>query len=253
MAQPLPGRSPGLFREYRPAAIRHRTDRSLTAPHALTRPKRPVIFEEVKPLDVIRNDTQGLDGLAQLEALIATGQQAPIAGTLGFSLVEIEKGRAVFEGTPGRDVYNPIGTIHGGYAATLLDSACGCAVHSMLMASQGNTTLDLKVSYHRPLSDKSGRVRAEGLVLSFGRRAAFAEAKLTDAAGRLCASATSTLLVFDAVPSGRQAQVTLGIRRHIMAGDLAYRQCPGSLPCLPGRLSSSPASFASPGHGAPSP
>jgi uncharacterized protein (TIGR00369 family) len=107
---------------------------------------------------------------------------------------------AVFEGEPGRSVYNPIGSVHGGYAATLLDSACGCAVHSRLSADQGYTTLELKVSYHRPLSDQSGLVRAEGRVLSIGRRAAFAEAKLIDAQGRLCASATSTLLVFDRKP-----------------------------------------------------
>jgi uncharacterized protein (TIGR00369 family) len=148
-------------------------------------------------MDVIKDNTDGLDGLAQLRALLAAGIQPPIANTMNFALVEIEAGLAVFEGTPGRSVYNPIGSVHGGYAATLLDSACGCAVHSRLTADQGYTTLELKVSYHRPLSDMSGRVRAEGRLLSFGRRAAFAEAKLLDEQGRLCASATSTLLVFD--------------------------------------------------------
>lgn len=148
-------------------------------------------------VDVIRNNDKGLDGLAQLQSLLDAGVQPSIATTLGFALVEIEKGRAVFEGTPGRNAYNPIGSVHGGYAATLLDSACGCAVHSMLNAKQGYTTLELKIAYHRGLNDGSGVVRAEGSVLSIGRRAAFAEAKLTDATGRLCASATSTLLVFD--------------------------------------------------------
>ena len=89
----------------------------------------------------------------------------------------------------------PIGTVHGGYAATLLDSACGCAVHAKLAAGQSYTTLKLKVAYHKAMTAETGRVRAEGLVLSFGRRAAFAEAKLVDASGRLLASATSTLLV----------------------------------------------------------
>lgn len=112
------------------------------------------------------------------------------------TLVEIEEGRAVFEGQPDRRVYNPIGSVHGGYAATLLDSACGCAMHAALSATQGYTTLELKVAYHRPLSDASGPVRAEGRILSIGRRAAFAEATLKDANGRLCASATSTLLIF---------------------------------------------------------
>ena len=79
----------------------------------------------------------------------------------------------------------------------LLDSACGIAVHSQITADQGYTTLELKIAYHRAMTDKSGRVRAEGSIVSMGRRVAFAEAKLFDGDGRLCASATSTLLVFD--------------------------------------------------------
>lgn len=137
------------------------------------------------------------DGLTQLLAMRDGEGGAPIADTLGFRLVEVERGFVVFEGSPGRQVYNPIGTVHGGYAATLLDSACGCAVHSRLEAGQGYTTLELKVAYHRAMTETTGMVRAEGRILSFGRRAAFAEAKLLDAEGRLCASATSTLLVFD--------------------------------------------------------
>ncbi|WP_240499916.1 PaaI family thioesterase [Sphingomonas montana] len=148
-------------------------------------------------MDVIRNNAAALSGIDQLRALMDAGTPPPIGVTLGFTLIEIEDGRAVFQGDPDRSVYNPIGSVHGGYAATLLDSACGCAVHSRLTAQQGYTTLELKVAYHRPLNDASGPVRAEGRILSIGRRAAFAEATLTDAAGRLCASATSTLLVFD--------------------------------------------------------
>lgn len=138
-----------------------------------------------------------LDGMAQLRAMKASGKGAPIIELFALELVEIEPGLAVFEGTPDRRFYNPIGSVHGGYAATLLDSACGIAVHSRMAAGQGYTTLELKVAYHRGLSDRSGRVRAEGRVVSMGRRAAFAEAKLFDGEGRLCASATSTLLVFD--------------------------------------------------------
>ena len=148
-------------------------------------------------MDVIRNNPAGHDGLAQLRALLEAGNNPPIGRTMDFRLVEIEKGRALFEGTPGPEVLNPIGSVHGGYAATLLDSACGCATHSMLSPTQGYTTLELKVAYHRALSPDSGTVRAEGKILSIGRRTAFAEARLTDATGRLCASATSTLLVFD--------------------------------------------------------
>ncbi len=140
-------------------------------------------------------DLAALTGLQQLRALIEAGQRPGIGRSLDFQLVEIEAGHAVFEGTPGLHAYNPIGTVHGGYAATLLDSACGCAVHSRLEAGQRYTTLELKVAYHKALTAETGPVRAEGTLLSFGRRAAFAEARLTDAAGKLYASATSTLLV----------------------------------------------------------
>jgi uncharacterized protein (TIGR00369 family) len=137
------------------------------------------------------------DGLAQLRALMANGPRAPIGETMKFEFVEVDRGFAVFESEPDRSVYNPIGSVHGGYAATLLDSACGMAVHSQLAAGQGYTTLELKISYHKGLTDKSGRVRTEGRVVSMGRRVAFAEATLRDGSGRLCATATSTLLVFD--------------------------------------------------------
>ena len=140
-------------------------------------------------------ETPSLSGLDQLRALIAAGRRPPIAETLDFTLTEIEDGRAVFEGTPGPHAYNPIGSIHGGYAAALLDSACGCAAHSKLAPGWSYTTLELKIAYHRAMTAETGPVRAVGTVLSFGRRAAFAEAKLTDEAGRLLASATSTLLV----------------------------------------------------------
>jgi len=120
-----------------------------------------------------------------------------IVKLLNIRPVDVEPGRVVFEGDPDESVYNPLGSVHGGYAATLLDSALGCAVHSKLGAAQAYTTLELKIAYHRPLTKDSGTVRAEGKVVSIGRRAAFAEGRLTDGQGRLCASATSTLLVFD--------------------------------------------------------
>lgn len=141
-------------------------------------------------------DITGLDGLAQVEAILRGDLRAPIGETLDFDLIEAERGRVVFEGRPSRAVYNPIGSVHGGYAATLLDTACGCAVHSSLEVGQGFTTLELNVAYHRGLSDKSGPVRCEGRLVSLGRRVAFTEARLTDVEGRLCASATSTLLIF---------------------------------------------------------
>ncbi len=139
----------------------------------------------------------GLTGVEQLRALMRAGRMPGIGRSLGFTLVEVDEGRAVFEGDPGPHAYNPIGTVHGGYAATLLDSACGCAVHSRLRADQGYTTLELKIAYHKAMTDRTGPVRAEGRVVSLGRRTGFAEATLKDAAGVLYASATSTLLVFD--------------------------------------------------------
>ena len=145
------------------------------------------LAEEVAP---------GADGLAQLRALIASGRKPGILHALDFQLAEAEPGRAVFTGTPGEHAYNPIGTVHGGYAATLLDSACGCAVHSRLDATQAYTTLELKISYLKPITRETGPLRAEGRVVSLGRRAAFAEATLADSTGRVYATATSTLLVF---------------------------------------------------------
>jgi uncharacterized protein (TIGR00369 family) len=136
-------------------------------------------------------------GRELLEALMASPRRPGIVKTLDFNLVEVDDGRVVFEGAPSRKVYNPIGTVHGGYAATMLDSACGCAVQSKLTAAQGYTTLELKVAYHRAMTDTTGPVRAEGKVVTIGRRAAFAEATLKGQDGRLYASATSTLLVFD--------------------------------------------------------
>lgn len=141
------------------------------------------------------------NGLEQLRSWIAGGHQPAIGETLKFSLVEVSEGRAVFAATPGVHAYNPIGAVHGGYAATLLDSACGCAVHSALTREQGYTTLELKIAYHRALNATTGPVRAEGKVVSIGKRVAFAEARITDEAGRLYASATSTLLVFERKPS----------------------------------------------------
>ncbi len=144
-----------------------------------------------------------MSGLEQLRTLLQGGRQPSIGVTLQFSGVEFEEGFAAFEGVPGEHAYNPIGTVHGGYAATLLDSACGCAVHSKLTADQTYTTLELKVAYHKPITKMTGKVRAEGRVLSLGRRAAFAEAKLTDGSGRLLASATSSLLVMTPEPQRR--------------------------------------------------
>jgi uncharacterized protein (TIGR00369 family) len=151
-------------------------------------------------MNAVAPDAAAMTGLEQLRAVFDPQRpdRAPgIGKTMGFSIVEIEEGRVVFGGDPDESVYNPIGTVHGGYAATLLDSAVGCAVHSTLKAGQGYTTLELKVAYHRPMTKDTGPVRAEGKAVQVGRRAAFAEGRLTDLQGRLYATATSTLLVFE--------------------------------------------------------
>lgn len=148
-------------------------------------------------MSLVQEIGPGLDGLAQLRALIESGRRPGIAVSLQFALVEVERGRAIFAGTPGDHAYNPIGMVHGGYAATLLDSALGCAVHSCLSATQSYTTLELKVAYHKPITRETGPLRAEGRIITVGRRAAFAEGTLKDEQGRLYASATSTLLVIE--------------------------------------------------------
>ncbi|RDV01437.1 PaaI family thioesterase [Sphingorhabdus pulchriflava] len=145
-----------------------------------------------------RTDDASMDGLARVRALLAAGGKPPIGETLGFALVEVELGRAVFEGVPGRHAYNPLGVVHGGYAATLLDSACGIATASRLAAGESFTTLELKVAYHKAMTEHTGPVRAEAIIKSMGRRVAYADATLTDDEGRLLASATSTLLVMAA-------------------------------------------------------
>jgi len=148
-------------------------------------------------MNVVEESDGKLNGLQQLQALIASGRRPPIADTLDFNLIEIEEGRAVFAGTPGRHAYNPLGSVHGGYAATLLDSACGCAVHSCLKPDQAYTTLELKIAYHRAMTIETGPVRAEAKVITMGRRVAFTEGRITDAEGKVYASATSTLILME--------------------------------------------------------
>ena len=121
---------------------------------------------------------------------------------MSFNLVEAEHGRVVFAGTPTSEHYNPIGWVHGGWAATLLDSAMGGAVYSLLEAGKLLTTLELKVNYVRPLTDETGPLRAVGEVINAGRTIATAEGRLLDADGRLYAHGTTTCLILSD-PSGR--------------------------------------------------
>ena len=119
----------------------------------------------------------------------------PIAELLGFRLVEVDTGHAVFEIQPGEQHYNPIGAVHGGLAMTLLDSAMGCAVHTHMAAGSGYTTLEAKTNLVRPVTAESGTLRAIGKVLHIGSRVATAEGRLVDAAGKLYAHASTTCIV----------------------------------------------------------
>jgi uncharacterized protein (TIGR00369 family) len=147
----------------------------------------------VAPLETMRS-MSGLEFLRQ----IADGRlpAPPIAALLGFRIAEVSEGYVRFEMTPEFRHYNPIGVVHGGVAATLLDSCMGCAVQTHLPAGTGYTTLEIKVNYVRALTDQTGPVRAEARTLHVGRRAGTAEGKLVDAKGTLYAHATTTCMIF---------------------------------------------------------
>jgi uncharacterized protein (TIGR00369 family) len=138
----------------------------------------------------------GLSGLEWLRRTIA-GElpHPPIADTLGLRLVEADEGRVVWEGEPGEQHYNPLRTVHAGYATTLLDSAMGCAFISTAGPDTGWTTLELKANFTRAITAETGLVRCTGTLVHGGRRVATTEARLEDADGRLLAHATSTILV----------------------------------------------------------
>ncbi|HSI55023.1 MAG TPA: PaaI family thioesterase [Ramlibacter sp.] len=148
----------------------------------------------------------GKSGMEMMEAMLR-GElpYPPIAQTLDFQLMEVSEGRAVFQGTPGPAHLNPMGTIHGGWYATLLDSALGCAVHTMMPAGRGYTTAELGVNLVRAIGTKAPRVRAEGKVIHCGRQLATAEARLYGPDGTLYAHATTTCLVFELPSAARNA------------------------------------------------
>lgn len=141
---------------------------------------------------------RSLDGLALMQATL-NGEvpHAAIASTLDFMLIEVGPGRAVFQGTPGTAHLNPMGTVHGGWFATLLDSALGCAVHTLVPAGRGYTTAELGVNLVKALTPKVQRVRAIGEVVHGGRQLATATARLVGADGTLYAHASTTCLLFD--------------------------------------------------------
>ena len=159
---------------------------------------REVLDSGVGPGVASLDHIAGKTGLAQMQAMLQGLLPFPsMARTLDFLLVEVAQGRAVFQGAPGPAHFNPMGTIHGGWFASVLDSALGCAVHTMMPAGRAYTTAELSVNLVKALTPKVQRVRAQGQVLHCGRQLATAEAKLIGPDGTLYAHATTTCLVFE--------------------------------------------------------
>lgn len=158
------------------------------------------IRSRMQPAGISRREqVAGRTGLQVFEAMLA-GElpYAPICDTLDFMLMEASFGRVVFQGKPMFRHYNPLGTVHGGWFATLLDSAVGCAVHTTLPVGMAYTTAELKLNIMRPLTVQVPVVRAEGKLIHAGRRMAVAEGRIYDADDKLYAHATTTCFIFEA-------------------------------------------------------
>lgn len=146
-----------------------------------------------------QDEALSTDGLTFLKKLIdGTYPAPPIAQTLGFDLLEVEHGKATFEGLPEFRHYNPLGAVHGGFAMTLLDSCLGCCVHTTLQKGEGYTTLEVKVNLVRAITKDTGPIRAVGRIIHRGRTTATAEGDIRDAAGNLLAHGTTTCMIFPA-------------------------------------------------------
>ena len=154
-------------------------------------------------------DLAGMTGREVMQAIIDGKLPAPpIAQTLSFWLVEVGDGHAIFEAETGPHLLNPLGTVHGGWALTLIDSAAGCAGHTLLPTGVGYATIETKANFSRPIKHDTGRVRAEGRVVGRGRQIMSAEVHMRDAGGRLLAHGTSTLMVLgngNTAPQSRPA------------------------------------------------
>jgi len=154
---------------------------------------------QTSPADPLALAARGLElsGLEYVDAIFSCElPPPPIATLMGFRGVEAEPGRAVFEMEPGPQHYNPIGSVHGGVALTLLDSAMGGAIYTTLERGVRYTTLEVKTNFVRPISADTGLIRCEGLVIHRGSRVATAEGRLTDRNGKLLAHGTTTCLIF---------------------------------------------------------
>lgn len=139
-----------------------------------------------------------MPGLAFVQGLVAgTQPHNTMARTLGYDIVEAEKGRVLITASPTGDHLNPQGTVHGGFSATLLDAAMGLAVQTTLDQGYGSTSLEFKITFMRPVLPDAGMIRVEGTVLKGGRRIGYAEGKVTDSAGKLLAHATTSCMIFE--------------------------------------------------------
>jgi uncharacterized protein (TIGR00369 family) len=194
MATPQPGREPGQV----PTDSR---GRSLAANAQDGPSEKRTRRYQWQDSDVVANTVGRHPGLDVLRA-ISSGAlpRPPVLDMLEIDPAFVEPGSVSFTLTPQRWHYNPLGSVHGGVLATLADTALGCAVHSILGAGLGYTTLEIKVSYSRAVTTATGPITATGTVLSIGKRAATAEARIVDQEGRLCAHATSTCLIFPIDP-----------------------------------------------------
>ena len=165
------------------------------APAAIQAPRdRSYDWDDPAPSAAAARDR---DGLTFLQAILAGELPGPpVARTLDFTPVSVDVGEVVFEFTPAEFHYNPIGSVHGGVLATLCDSACGCAVQSMLPTGAFYTSLDLSVKFLRPVTSATGRMTCGGTVTHLGTRSALAQARLTDSRGKLFAHATSSCMIF---------------------------------------------------------
>ena len=166
----------------------------------MPRPRsRTFEWDEPIPMREHAVDLSGLDLLQR--AIAGEYPPPPIAKLMDIRLSEVTRGRAIFSGTPQEFHYNPLGSVHGGYGATLLDSAMGCAVHSTLGPGDLYTTLEFKINFLRALTHKTGPVRAVGTVINETRTTALAEGRIEDAAGTLYAFATTTCAIKRAGPA----------------------------------------------------
>ena len=145
----------------------------------------------------------GVDFLRDLSA--GRSPMPPMSAVIPFAPIEVEVGRMVFRAVPEARFFNPMASVHGGYAATLLDSAMGCAVHSTLQAGEGYTSLEIKITFHKPITPETGELRIEGRILARGARVGSAEGRITSPGGELLASGTTTCLIFPVTGSRGRA------------------------------------------------